>query len=108
MLRLSRDEGTDAVMVEHELDAIVAPTGSPAWTTDPINGDKFHMGSSSPAAISGYPNITVPMGYVLGLPVNISFWGRAWSEPGLLSVAYAYEQLTRHRVAPRFIPSLDL
>lgn len=107
-MRLSRDEGIDAVMDEHRLDAIVAPTGSPAWTTDPINGDRFHMGSSSPAAISGYPNITVPMGSFHGLPVNISIWGRAWSEPELLKIAYAYEQLTRHRRAPRFIPALDL
>jgi len=107
-MRLSRDEGIDAVMDEHRLDAIVAPTGSPAWTTDPINGDRFHMGSSSPAAISGYPNITVPMGYFHELPVNISIWGRAWSEPELLMIAYAYEQLTPHRRAPRFIPALDL
>jgi amidase len=107
-MRLSRDEGIDAVMTEHRLDAIVAPTGSPAWTTDPINGDRFHMGSSSPAAISGYPNITVPMGFFHELPVNLSFWGRAWSEPRLLEVAYAFEHLTEHRRAPRFIPALDL
>ena len=107
-MRLSRDEGIDMVMGEHNLDAIVAPTGSPAWTSDPINGDRFHMGSSSPAAISGYPNITVPMGAFHGLPVNISFWGRAWSEPELLRIAYAYEHLTQHRRAPRFIPTLDL
>jgi len=108
VMRLSRDEGIDAVMAEHRLDAIVAPTGSPAWTSDPINGDRYHMGSSSPAAISGYPNITVPMGAFHGLPVNISIWGRAWSEPELLRIAYAYEHLTEHRRAPRFIPSLDL
>jgi amidase len=108
VVRLSRDEGIDAVMDEHRLDAIVAPTGSPAWTTDPINGDRFHMGSSSPAAISGYPNITVPMGFFHELPVNISIWGRAWSEPELLKIAYAYEQLTRHRRVPSFIPALDL
>jgi amidase len=95
-------------MTEHRLDAIVAPTGSPAWTSDPINGDRSHMGSSSPAAISGYPNITVPMGYFHGLPVNISFWGRAWSEPELLGIAFAYEHRTEHRLAPRFIPALDL
>lgn len=106
--RLSREEGTDAVMAEHDLDAIVAPTGSPAWTTDVINGDRYHMGSSSPAAISGYPNISVPMGSFMGLPVNISIWGGAWSEPQLLRIAFAYEQLTGHRRAPRFIPSLDL
>ena len=107
-MRLSRDEGIDAVMAEHTLDAIVAPTGSPAWTSDPINGDRFHMGSSSPAAISGYPNICVPMGAFMELPVNISIWGRAWSEPQLLGIAYAYEQLSRHRRSPKFIPSLDL
>ena len=107
-MRLSRAEGIDRVMGEHGLDAIVAPTGSPAWTTDLINGDRYHMGSSSPAAISGYPNITVPMGFFRELPVNISIWGRAWSEPELLRIAYAYEQLTRHRQAPKFIPTLDL
>ncbi len=107
-LRLSRDEGTDAVMEEHALDAIVAPTGNPAWTTDLVNGDRFLMGSSGPAAVSGYPNITVPMGFFLELPVNISFWGGAWSEPQLLRIAYAYEHLTRHRRKPRFIPTLDL
>jgi amidase len=88
-MRLSRDEGIDAVMNEHRLDAIVAPTGSPAWTTDLINGDRYHMGSSSPAAISGYPNISVPMGLFSELPVNISIWGRAWSEPELLRIAFA-------------------
>jgi amidase len=107
-MRLSRDEGIDSVMAEHGLDAIVAPTGSPAWTTDLINGDRYHMGSSSPAAISGYPNITVPMGFFSELPVNISIWGRAWSEPELLRIAYAFEQLTQHRQAPKFIPTLDL
>ncbi len=107
-MRLSRDEGIDRVMEEHRLDAIVAPTGSPAWTTDLINGDRSHMGSSSPAAISGYPNITVPMGSYLGLPVNISIWGRAWSEPEIIRIAFSFEQLTQHRRAPRFIPSLDL
>ena len=107
-MRLSRDEGIDAVMEEHDLDAIVAPTGSPAWTTDLINGDRYHMGSSSPAAISGYPNISVPMGFFSELPVNISIWGRAWSEPQLLRIAFAYEQLTQHRRKPTFIPTLDL
>jgi amidase len=107
-MRLSRSEGIDAVMDEHGLDAIVAPTGSPAGTTDLINGDGYGMGSSSPAAISGYPNITVPMGHFLGLPVNISIWGRAWSEGELLRIAFAYEQLTQHRRKPKFIPALDL
>jgi len=107
-MRLSRDEGIDGVMGEHGLDAIVAPTGSPAWTTDLINGDRYHMGSSSPAAIAGYPNISVPMGSFMELPVNISIWGAAWSEPRLLAIAFAFEQLTQHRRTPRFIPSLDL
>ena len=107
-MRLSRDEGIDAVMAAHALDAIVAPTGSPAWTTDLINGDRYHMGSSSPAAISGYPNISVPMGFFSGLPVNVSIWGRAWSEPELLRIAFAYEQLTQHRRTPKFIPTLGL
>ncbi len=107
-MRLSRDEGIDVVMAEHQLDAIVAPTGSPAWTTDLINGDRYHMGSSSPAAISGYPNISVPMGFFSELPVNISIWGRAWTEPDLIRIAYAFEQLTNHRRSPRFIPTLDL
>jgi amidase len=107
-MRLSRDEGIDRVMEEYGLDAIVAPTGSPAWTTDLINGDRYHMGSSSPAAIAGYPNISVPMGYFSQLPVNISIWGRAWSEPELLRVAFAFEERTRHRRKPEFIPTLDL
>ncbi|MFC1660858.1 amidase [Gemmatimonadota bacterium] len=107
-MRLSRDEGIDRVMEEHQLDAIVAPTGSPAWTTDLINGDRYHMGSSSPAAISGYPNISVPMGFFHELPVNISIWGGAWSEPQLLRIAYAFEERTQHRRKPLFIPTLDL
>lgn len=76
-----RENGIDKVMNEHNLDAIVAPTGGPAWKTDHVNGDSFGLGSSSPAAISGYPNVTVPMGFVADLPVGISFFGRAWSEP---------------------------
>ena len=103
MLRGSREDGIDRVMNEHALDAIVAPTGSPAWETDHINGDSFQLGSSSPAARSGYPNITVPMGFVDALPVGVSIFGRAWSEPVLLEIAYAYEQGTKHRQAPRFL-----
>ena len=108
MLRLSREEGIDAVMAEQDLDAIVAPTEGPAWTTDLINGDRFIMGSSSPAAIAGYPSITVPMGFFTELPVNVSFWGRAWSEPELMAMAFAFETETRHRRPPRFIPTLDI
>lgn len=101
-LQGSRDKGIDRVMIEYRLDAIIAPTGSPAWKTDHINGDAFMVGSSSPAAIAGYPNITVPMGFIGNLPVGISFFGRAWSEPVLIETAYAYEQGTRHRRAPEF------
>ena len=105
MLRGSREEGIDRVMNEHQLDAIIAPTGGPAWKTDWTNGDSFHVSSSSPAARSGYPNITVPMGFIEGLPVGISFFGRAWSEPLLIEMAYSYEQGTKHRKAPQFLKS---
>ena len=100
MLRVTRDEGIDRVMNEHDLDAIIGPTGGPAWKTDLTNGDNFAVSSSSPAARSGYPNITVPMGYIDGLPVGISFFGRAWSEPLLLEIAYGFEQATNVRKAP--------
>jgi len=103
MMKGSREEGIDRVMNEHDLDAIIAPTGSPAWKTDLINGDSFQLGSSSPAAQAGYPNITVPMGYIDELPVGISFFGRAWSEPILLEIAYAYEIGTKHRKTPKFL-----
>jgi amidase len=102
MNRLVRDEGIDKVMAENRLDAFMAPTGSPAWKTDLINGDSYTVSSSSPAATAGYPNITVPMGFVEGLPVGISFFGRAWSEPLLLEIAYAYEAGTKYRTAPTF------
>lgn len=103
MLEGSRKNGIDNVMDEHNLDAIISPTGGPAWKTDHINGDSFGLGSSSPAARAGYPNITVPMGFVDALPVGISFFGRAWSEPILIEIAYAYEQGTKHRKAPQFL-----
>jgi len=103
MLKGSREEGIDKVMDEQKLDAIIAPTGSPAWITDLINGDSFQIGTSSPAAQAGYPSITVPMGFIDALPVGISFFGRAWSEPILLEIAYAYEQGTKHRKVPHFI-----
>ncbi len=99
----AREDGIDKVMNEHNLDAIIAPTGSPAWKTDWVNGDSFQLGSSSPAAHAGYPNITLPMGFVDSLPVGISIFGRAWSEPVLLEIAYAYEQGTKHRRAPEFL-----
>lgn len=104
--RFAGKEGIDAVMEKHNLDAVIAQTNGPAWTIDWVNGDHFSGGSSSPAAISGYPNITVPMGTVHGLPVGISFFGRAWSEPVLLKIAYAFEQATKHRKAPGFLETL--
>lgn len=107
-LRLSRKEGIDAVMNNHKLDALVAPTGGPAWTTDLANGDHFTGGSSTPAAVAGYPNINVPAGFIFGLPVGISFFGRAWSEPTLVRIAYAYELATKHRKPPQFLPTAEL
>lgn len=105
---LARKEGIDATMDKNNLDALVGPTGGPAWLTDHINGDSFGGGSSSTAAVAGYPNITVPAGFVHGLPVGISFFGRAWSEPVLLRVAYAFEQATKARKAPGFAPTLNI
>ena len=102
----SRGAGLDLVMNMHKLDAIVAPTGSPAWPTDLVNGDHFTGASSTPAAVAGYPNITVPAGFVHGLPVGISFMGRAWSESRLIGLAYAYEQATRHRKPPSLVPTI--
>jgi amidase len=97
---LARTQGIDLVMRRYRLDAIVAPTGSPAWTTDPINGDHFTGASSTAAAVAGYPSITVPAGQAFGLPVGISFIGRANAESRLIALAYAYEQATKHRRAP--------
>jgi amidase len=104
--QLARTEGIDAVMDKHKLDALVAPTGGPAWLTDLVAGDHFGGGSSSTAAVAGYPNINVPAGDVFGLPVGISFFGRAWSEPVLVRLAYAYEQASKLRKAPQFLPTL--
>jgi amidase len=105
MLKATREEGIDKVMDSNRLDAIMAPTGSAAWKTDLILGDHFTGGSSSLAAISGYPAITVPMGFVNDLPVGVTFFGRAWSEGTLLTIAYGYEQGTKHRKTPGYIPS---
>jgi amidase len=106
--RLSRAQGIDAILGQHRLDAIVAPTGGPAWLTDCLTGDHFGGGSSTPAAVAGYPSITVPAGFAFGLPVGISFMGRAWSEPVLIRLAYSYEQAARIRQPPRFLPSARL
>jgi amidase len=104
--QLARTEGIDALMDKHQLDAIVAPTGGPAWLTDLVNGDHVAGGSSNAAAVAGYPNINVTAGFLSGLPVGISFFGRAWSEPTLIKLAYSFEQATKARQAPRFLPTI--
>ena len=106
--QLARAEGIDFVMDKFKLDALVAPTAGPAWITDLINGDHVAGGSSSAAAVAGYPNINITAGYLWGLPVGISFFGRAWSEPTLLKMAYSFEQLTKARQKPRFLPTIDI
>lgn len=103
MHRATGKEGIDKIMDENKLDALIAPTGSPAWKTDLLNGDHYIGGSSSLAAISGYPAITVPMGFIGELPVGITFFGRAWSEPVLIEIAYGYEQTSKQRRPPRFL-----
>lgn len=103
LMKGTREDGMDKVMNEQKLDAIIAPTGAPAWLSDLTNGDSFQIGTSAPAAQAGYPSITVPMGFIDELPVGISFFGRAWSEPVLLEIAYAYEQGTKNRKAPKFL-----
>ncbi|MEI8113742.1 MAG: amidase [Bacteroidia bacterium] len=105
--KLTREKGIDLLMDQHQLNALIAPTNGPAWTIDWVNGDHFGGGSSEPAAISGYPAITVPAGFVHCLPVGISFFGRAWSEPTLIKLAFAFEQATKHRRAPGFLKSIE-
>lgn len=105
--RLSREEGLDAALAEHRLDAILGPSGGPAWVTDLVHGDHFSVGSSGAAAVAGYPNVTVPAGFVHGLPVGVSFFGAAWSEPTLIRIAWAFEQAVPHRRPPRFRTSVD-
>jgi amidase len=104
--RLSREEGIDAVMDRLQLDALIAPTTGPAHRTDLVWGSRGTGGCTQPAAVAGYPHITVPMGQVHGLPVGLSFFGRAWSEPKLLGVAFAFEQMARARKPPRFLRAL--
>jgi amidase len=106
--RLSRAEGIDAAVAKYELDAILAPTGGPAWTTDLVNGDHFSGGSSTLAAVAGYPNVTVPVGEIHGLPIGVSFFGTAWSEPSLIAIAYAFEQATRFRKKPQLRATASL
>ena len=105
--RLSREEGLDAALARHRLDAILGPSGGPAWVTDLVHGDTFSVGSSGAAAVAGYPNVTVPAGHVHGLPVGVSFFGPAWSEPTLIRIAWAFEQAAPHRRPPRFRAAVD-
>lgn len=106
--RLAGPEGIDATLAKDNLDALIAPSNGPAWLTDHVTGDHFLGGSSSPAAVAGYPNVTVPAGDILGLPIGISFFGAAFSEPRLLRIAYSFEQQTQHRVAPDFKATVEI
>ncbi len=105
--RLSRKEGIDAVLSKFKVDAIVGPTAGPAWVTDWIDGDHVDSGCASPPAVAGYPHITVPAGFTFGLPLGISFFGAAWSEPALIKFAYAFEQARKARRKPEFLPTVN-
>lgn len=109
-LRLTRKEGIDAAMRKHKVEALIMPTGGPAWLIDLVNGDSINwdMESTSPPAVAGYPHITVPAGYIFGLPVGISFVAQAWQEPTLIKFAYAFEQATQFRRQPRYLPTANL
>ena len=106
-LRLTRKEGIDSLLKKHRLDAITAPTAGPAWTTDWISGDRVDSGCASPPAVAGYPHITLPAGTVFGLPIGISFFAGAWSEPALVRIAYSFEQLRGVRTVPKFHRTLE-
>lgn len=105
-LKFSREEGIDKALLDNKLDALVAPSGSPAWLTDFIRGDNSGGGFSSPAAVAGYPHMTVPAGFAGGLPCGISFVGTAWSEPKLIAMAYAFEQASKHRRQPKYLKTV--
>ncbi|MEO9853535.1 MAG: amidase [Reichenbachiella sp.] len=106
--KISRTDGIDLALAQHNLDAIVAPTGDPAWVTDRINGDNYRISSSSMPAMAGYPSITVPAGDVFGLPIGISFFSTAYREAELIAIAYSFEQKTQARIVPKLLPTLEL